>query len=168
MAVAAFVQLLVGSVRANRHELAVVKAIGGSRGQVGRSILWHASFLALPAVALGLPAGVILGRWGWGMLARSLGVPSVPVVPMLALVAVAALALVAANLLAIWPSWQAAHIRPSEALRAESSSGCRRSGSWAGSGRSGASGALVSALAAPGAGSVDTDDQPPVVGTIRR
>ena len=119
MAVAAFVQLLVSSVRANRHELAVVKAIGGSRRQVGRSIFWHASFLALPAVVLGVPAGVILGRWGWGVLARSLGVPSVPVVPMLALVAVAALALVAANLLAIWPSWQAARIRPSEALRAE-------------------------------------------------
>jgi hypothetical protein len=119
MAGVAFVHLLVTSVREHRHQLAVVKALGWSRRQVGRSIFWHSSFLTLPAILIGVPAGFVLGRWGWGVIARSLGVPSEPVVPMLALVAVAALALVAANFLAILPSWQAAHIRPREALRAE-------------------------------------------------
>jgi hypothetical protein len=119
MAGAAFVHALVTSVRAQRQPLAVVKALGWSRSQVGRSIFWHASFLALPAILIGVPAGVVLGRWGWGMVAHSLGVPSAPVVPILALVAIAAVALVAANLLAVWPSWRAAHVSAVDALRTE-------------------------------------------------
>jgi hypothetical protein len=119
MAGAAFVHALVTSVRAQRHPLAVVKALGWSRAQVGRSIFWHASFLALPAILVGVPAGVVLGRWGWGMVAHSLGVPSAPVIPILLLVVIAAIALVAANVLAIWPSWRAAHVSTADALRTE-------------------------------------------------
>jgi hypothetical protein len=119
MAGAAFVHALVTSVRAQRHPLAVVKALGWSRAQVGRSIFWHASFLALPAILIGVPAGVVLGRWGWGMVAHSLGVPSVPIIPILVLLVIAAVALVAANLLAVWPSWRAAHISAVDALRTE-------------------------------------------------
>jgi hypothetical protein len=119
MAGAAFVHALVTSVRAQRHPLAVVKALGWSRVQVGLSIFWHASFLALPAILVGVPAGVVLGRWGWGMVARSLGIPSAPVIPMFALLLIAAVALVAANLLAVWPSWRAAHISAVDALRTE-------------------------------------------------
>jgi ABC-type lipoprotein release transport system permease subunit len=119
MAGAAFLHALVTSVRAQRHALAVVKALGWSRAQVGRSVFWHASFLALPAILIGVPAGVVLGRWGWGMVARSLGVPSAPVIPILALVVIAAVALVAANLLAVWPSWRAAHTSAVDALRTE-------------------------------------------------
>jgi hypothetical protein len=119
MAGAAFVHALVTSVRAQRQPLAVVKALGWSRSQVGRSIFWHASFLALPAILVGVPAGVVLGRWGWGMVASSLGVPSAPVVPILVLLSIAAVALLAANLLAIWPSWRAAHVSAVDALRTE-------------------------------------------------
>ncbi len=119
MAGAAFVHALITSVRVQRHPLAVVKALGWSRAEVGRSIFWHASFLALPAILVGVPAGVVLGRWGWGVVSHSLGVPSVPVVPLTFLVAIAAVALVAANVLAIWPSWRAAHITAADALRSE-------------------------------------------------
>jgi FtsX-like permease family len=119
MAAAAFVHALVTSVRSQRHPLAVAKALGWSRAQVGRSIFWHASFLALPAILVGVPAGVVLGRWGWGVVAHSLGVPSVPVVPIAVLLAIAAVALVGANVLAVWPSWRAAHITAADALRAE-------------------------------------------------
>jgi hypothetical protein len=86
---------------------------------VGRSIFWHASFLALPAILVGVPAGVVLGRWGWGVVSHSLGLPSVPIVPLALLVAIAAAALVGANVLAIWPSWRAAHITAADALRSE-------------------------------------------------
>ena len=93
MAGAAFVHTLITSVRVQRHPLAVAKALGWSRTQVGRSIFWHASFLALPAILVGVPAGVVLGRWGWGVVSHSLGVPSVPVVPLALLVAIAVAAL---------------------------------------------------------------------------
>ena len=119
MAGAAFVHALITSVRVQRHPLAVAKALGWSRTQVGRSIFWHASFLALPAILVGVPAGVVLGRWGWGVVSHSLGVPSVPVVPLALLVAIAVAALIAANVLAIWPSWRAAHIAAADALRSE-------------------------------------------------
>jgi putative ABC transport system permease protein len=97
----------------------VLKALGASRRQVGAGVLWHASFLALPAIVIGVPLGVIVGRAGWRVFARNLGVVSGPVVSPVVLLVVAVVALLITNALAVWPSWRAVHLRTADALRSE-------------------------------------------------
>jgi hypothetical protein len=119
MAMVGFVHALIVSLREQRRPLAIMKALGASRRQVGAGVLWHASFLALPAILIGVPLGVVLGRAGWGVFARNLGVVSGAVVSPIVLVLVALAALVITNVLAAVPSWRAAHLATAASLRAE-------------------------------------------------
>ena len=107
------------SVRRNRAELAVFKALGFTPRQVSAAVAWEACALALVALLIGVPAGLALATWGWRAIADRLGLESPTIVP-IAQVAVVALALIAvANLVAIWPGRRAARLRPGAALRAE-------------------------------------------------
>ena len=119
LAGAALVHALYVVGRRHRGPLAVMRAIGFTRGQVRRSLLWAATFLTLAALAVGVPLGIVVGRWGWRWLATDAGVLSSPVVPWPALVAVAVLAVVIVNLLTLVPSRAASRVRPAEALRSE-------------------------------------------------
>jgi hypothetical protein len=110
---------LVTSVRRRRRDLATLKTLGFTRGQVSVTVAWQATTFALLAGAVGVPLGVAGGRWAWRLVAAQLGVVSGPVVPPLPVLAVAAGALVAANLAAAGPGWTAARIRPAVVLRAE-------------------------------------------------
>ena len=80
---------------------------------------WQATVLGLAAVAIGLPLGVVVGRWGWWAVAEQLGVASGPVVPLLAITVVAIAAVLVAHVVAVIPAWRAARLRPAEAFRVE-------------------------------------------------
>jgi hypothetical protein len=110
---------LVTSVRRRRRDLATLKTLGFTRGQVSQTVAWQATTFALLAVAIGVPLGVAGGRWAWRLVASQLGVASGPVVPPLPVLAIAAGALVVANLAAAGPGWTAARIRPAVVLRSE-------------------------------------------------
>jgi hypothetical protein len=100
--------LLAIAVRAERRDLAVLKALGAQRRQLVAVVHWQATLVAVAILALGIPAGLLLGR---GVVARftdALGiVPEVDFAP-LVLVAVAAGMVLAANLLAVIPARHAA------------------------------------------------------------
>jgi hypothetical protein len=110
---------LVTSVRRRRRDLATLKTLGFTRGQVSATVAWQATTFALLAAAVGIPLGVAGGRWAWRLVADQLGVVPDPVVPPLPVLAVAAGALLVANLAAAGPGWAAARIRPAVVLRAE-------------------------------------------------
>jgi putative ABC transport system permease protein len=110
---------LVTSVRRRRRDLATLKTLGFTRGQVSATVAWQATVFALLAAAVGVPLGVAGGRWAWRLVADQLGVVSGPVVPPLPVLAIAAGALAVANLAAAGPGWTAARIRPAVVLRAE-------------------------------------------------
>ena len=67
VAVAALAHLLVTSVRERRRELALLRTLGFSGRQLHASVSWHASVIALAALAVGAPLGIALGRavWRW-------------------------------------------------------------------------------------------------------
>jgi ABC-type antimicrobial peptide transport system permease subunit len=73
---------VVTSARRRRRELAVLQALGLTRGQLRSVIAWQTSTTLFIAVALGLPLGVVVGRWAWTGFAGSLGVVPVTVVPL--------------------------------------------------------------------------------------
>jgi predicted lysophospholipase L1 biosynthesis ABC-type transport system permease subunit len=110
---------LVTSVRRRRRDLAMLKTLGFTRGQVSQTVAWQATTFALVAALAGLPVGIAAGRWAWRLVADQLGVVSGPVVPPVPVLAVAAGALLAANVAAAGPGLVAARIRPAVVLRSE-------------------------------------------------
>jgi len=75
--------------------------------------------VALVAVVVAVPIGVVVGRLLWLLFTDRLGVPYEPTVPLGRVLALVVGALAVALAVAIGPAVQAARIRPGPALRAE-------------------------------------------------
>jgi hypothetical protein len=73
-AVAALMHALITTVRVRRRDLATMRALGFTGGQVAASIGWHAAFVQAVALAVGIPIGVVAARWGWRTVESRLGV----------------------------------------------------------------------------------------------
>lgn len=119
VAMGTLLHALLLSVGRRRRELAVLKVLGFTRGQVLATVAAQASTLAVLAVALGLPLGIAAGRALWLRFADGLGVVPVAVVPLLATGFVVALAMGIANLAAMVPGSKAARTPAAEVLRSE-------------------------------------------------
>lgn len=110
---------VLASVRRRRRELALLKTLGMTRGQVRSVVAWQTSVVLIIAALIGVPLGVAAGRWTWTAFANSIGVVPAAVVPVAALVLGLLGLLAAGNLLAAWPAAMAARTPPAAALRAE-------------------------------------------------
>ena len=122
LAVAAVLSLaltLMSLVRRRRRELALLKALGMTRGQVRGVIAWQTTLTLLIAVVVGGPLGIACGRLAWRAFAGSLGVVPIVEVPVAALVLGLAGLVLAGNLLAALPAAVAARTRPGVSLQAE-------------------------------------------------
>jgi predicted lysophospholipase L1 biosynthesis ABC-type transport system permease subunit len=117
LAIAAVGHAVVVGVRRRRYELALLKVLGFTRGQVRATVAWQATILGAAGLVVGIPLGVLLGGWAWSLVADGLGVRSVVESPVLWLVAAVAAALVIVNLIALVPGRLAARTRPAVALR---------------------------------------------------
>jgi ABC-type lipoprotein release transport system permease subunit len=111
--------LLVTSVRARRRDLAVLKTLGSSRRQVGATVAWQATTLAGLALVIGIPLGIVAGRWTWRGFADDLGVVATVAVPGLAFLAIAVVGIALANLIAAFPARTAARTSAAVVLRSE-------------------------------------------------
>jgi putative ABC transport system permease protein len=119
LAVVSLTHALVLAVGRHRHVLGVLKGLGFTRRQVSATVAWHATAYAVLAGVVAVPLGIALGRWGWSLVAGSLGVPSVPIVPLVAPVLALAGLVLLANLTAAYPAWRAARLSTAAALRTE-------------------------------------------------
>jgi ABC-type lipoprotein release transport system permease subunit len=122
LAVAAVLSLaltLLSLVRRRRRELALLKALGMTRGQVRGVIAWQTTLMLLIAVVVGGPLGIACGRLAWRAFAGSLGVVPIVEVPVAALVLGLAGLVLAGNLLAALPAAVAARTRPGVSLQTE-------------------------------------------------
>jgi hypothetical protein len=116
---ATLLHVLVVSVTRRRREVGLLKALGFVRRQVALCVSWQTTTVALVGIAIGVPAGIAVGRAVWGLFAHSLGVLAVTEVTAWVLVVVAGATLVVANVLAIGPAIVAARSRPASLLRSE-------------------------------------------------
>ena len=119
LAVATVAHALVTAVRRRRRDLALLKTLGFTRRQVSTSVAWQATTFASVALVIGVPAGVIVGRWAWTALADNLGTVAEPIVPVLAVALAIPLVLLIANTVAFVPGRIAARLRPATVLRSE-------------------------------------------------
>ena len=119
LAVGTLAHVLLTGVRRRRRDLAVLKVLGLVRSQVLRVVAWQASALAAAALLIGLPLGVLAGRWAWAVFAGSAGVSGQADVPLPLILLAIPVTLALANLIAAGPGWDAARLRPASALRSE-------------------------------------------------
>jgi hypothetical protein len=110
---------LVASVRRRRRDLALLKTLGFTRGQLAATVAWQASVAAAIGVIVGVPAGIALGRWLWDLFARAIFAVPDATVPVLEVVLVAVGALLLANIVAAVPGRMAARTRTALLLRTE-------------------------------------------------
>jgi len=108
---------LVTAVRRRRPELALLKVLGFRRRQVRATVAWQATTLAAVGLVIGLPAGIIIGRIAWQLVASGLGVSAVVVLPTWWLLLTVPCMLAIVNLIALLPGRAAAATRPAVALR---------------------------------------------------
>jgi ABC-type antimicrobial peptide transport system permease subunit len=119
LAVATLAHVLLTGVQRRRRDLAVLKTLGLRRSQVIGVVSWQASALAAAALLVGLPFGVLAGRWAWALFARSVGVSAQADIPVALVLLAIPVVLLLANLIAAGPGWAAARISPAITLRSE-------------------------------------------------
>ena len=119
LAIGAVGHALGTAVRRRRSEIAVLRALGMTRLQARLVLATQASMLALIGLVIGVPAGLLLGRTVWRVVAQSTPLAYQPPLAGWALLLIAPLALLAANLLAAWPGHRAARLRSAQILRTE-------------------------------------------------
>jgi len=110
---------LITSVRRRRRDLAVLRALGFVRRQVGMTVAWQATTFALISLAIGLPLGAILGRVAWRFFVNQVGYVPVTIVPLAGVLIAIPAAIVLANIIASIPARAAARTQPAVVLRAE-------------------------------------------------
>jgi len=117
-ATAALALTLIASVRRRRRDLALLKTLGFTQRQLAFTIAWQASAIAVIAVVIGVPVGIIAGRQLWIVFARSINAVPQPTVPT-SLLLVAVGAVILANLMAAIPARIASRTPAAFVLRTE-------------------------------------------------
>ena len=106
----AFAFTVVSLVRRRRRDLALLKTLGFTRRQLSECIAWQSSATVLTGLAVGIPLGILVGRWLWDEFARQIYAVPFATIPTVSLVVLAASALVVANVIAYVPGRNAARV----------------------------------------------------------
>ena len=110
---------LIVSVRRRRRELAILRTVGFTRGQVRATVAWQATTLAVFGLVLGIVLGFVVGERVWNTVADDLGVSPSIAIPTLAVVLVIPITVLVAIVIAAIPARSAAQTPPAVVLRAE-------------------------------------------------
>jgi hypothetical protein len=118
-AVVALALTLVSSVRQRRRDLALLKTIGFVRGQLAAAVAWQSSVAAVVGIVIGIPLGIVAGRWLWDLFARQIYAVPYSTVSLISLLLVGVGTLILANVVAAIPARTAARTSTAVMLRAE-------------------------------------------------
>ena len=118
-AVTALGLTLVASVRRRRRSMAMLRTLGFTGRQLRASVAWQSSVAVVIGLVIGVPLGIVAGRFLWDLFATNIYVVPSPTVPALAIVAIAFGALVLGNLVAAIPGRIAARTPAALLLRTE-------------------------------------------------
>jgi len=118
-AVVAMGLTLVASVRRRRRDLAMLKTIGLTGRQLAECVAWQAAVAVGVGVVVGIPLGIVVGRWFWTLFAGQIYAISQPTVPVGWIAVIGAGALVLTMLVAFVPGRIAARTPAALMLRTE-------------------------------------------------
>ncbi len=118
-AVSALGITLVTSVRRRRRDLAILKTLGFTGRQLATAVSVQAGVAAIIGCAVGIPAGIALGRLLWDLFAGEISAVPYPTFPVATVAAIGLAAIILAILIATIPGRLAARTRTSQLLRVE-------------------------------------------------
>ena len=118
-AVIGLVLTLVASVRRRQRDLALLKTLGFTRRQLSAAVACQATVPVTLGVLVGVPLGIVSGRYLWDLFANDIHVVPVPTVSALAVVLITLGAIVLANLVSLIPGRIAARTSIGTLLRAD-------------------------------------------------
>jgi hypothetical protein len=118
-AVVALGLTLTASVHRRRRDLAMLRALGFTGRQLRSVVACQASVNGLVGVVVGVPLGIVLGRWLWTLFARYIDAVPEPTVPVLSIVIVALVTMALVNVVAALPARSAARTSTAQVLRGE-------------------------------------------------
>ena len=110
---------LAASVRRRRRDLALLKTFGFTQRQLAAAVAWQASVVAVIGILVGVPVGIIVGRWLWILFADAIDAVPYPSVSVVDVLLVGLGTLVLALLAALVPGRMAARTPTALVLRAE-------------------------------------------------
>jgi putative ABC transport system permease protein len=110
---------LVTSGRSRTRDLAVLRTLGADRRSLGATVHWHSSTLIVVALAVGVPAGLLVGRLAFRTFGDRIGAVSDPLTPTLLVLAIILGAIAVANIAAAIPARHARRLPPARLLHAE-------------------------------------------------
>lgn len=119
LSVIAALAAVVLTVRRRRKELAILRAIGFVRRQVGEAVVSQALVLATAGVAVGVPLGVFAGRAVYGTVGHGIGFLVTPTLPVSGVAVVVGAAALAALVIAAVVAPAAQRLGLAATLRAE-------------------------------------------------
>jgi hypothetical protein len=118
-AIVALTLTLIASVRRRRRELALLRTLGFTGRQLAAVVAWQSTIAVGIGVVIGVPLGIITGRWLWSRFAEAIHVVPRPSIPAASIVLIAIGALILANLVAAIPGRRAAGTRAALLLQEE-------------------------------------------------
>jgi putative ABC transport system permease protein len=101
------------------REIGMLRAVGMTRGQVGRMVLAEAAAMGLIGAAFGLAIGWLIAKNMVTEMGRGSGWQFDYIFPTAAFIGAAATALIISQLAALYPVWRAGHMRIVEAIQHE-------------------------------------------------
>jgi putative ABC transport system permease protein len=119
IALATLANTLFVTVRRQRRTIATLKAIGFERSQIAGTVFSQTWALTIVGVAIGLPAGAVIGRSTWRYIASQIGSVEPAAIPAAVIGLAVAAAALSTTLVAMFPALRAARLRPGAALRDE-------------------------------------------------
>jgi ABC-type lipoprotein release transport system permease subunit len=115
----ALVHVLVTALHQRRRDLALLRVLGFTRGQLRSTVAVQATTFVGVALAIALPLGIAAGAALWRLQARRLGILDERQIPWLTLMAVVLAAVLAANLIAALDARALTRTSPGATLRDE-------------------------------------------------
>lgn len=113
------IHYLTLSVSRGRREAAVLASLGFTRAQLRAVVTWQASAVVAIGVVIGMPLGLLVGRWTWLMTVDDVGMIDTPVTPWAPMAVIIVTTLAAAVTIAAVFGWFAARRPLAAALRSE-------------------------------------------------
>ncbi len=120
LAAGVLIHAILTGVRRERRDLAVLRSMGGVRRQLRRVVAWQATTLAATALVIGVPLGIVIGRFAYRAYAEDHGVVADATIPVvLVAVLLVAVALVLARVIGTVLGQRASTSATADSLRPE-------------------------------------------------
>jgi hypothetical protein len=116
VALLAVVHAAISTVRRRLRDLAVLRALGLVDRQLSALVRWQAATFAAIGLVLGIPIGLVAGRFVWHEVATSIGVDATAATPLLPMLLIALAVVAVALIVAAVPARYARRARPAAPL----------------------------------------------------